>query len=85
MSLSRRSLLYTAAAAALPAEGGARVSLGCETLPYRAHPLRRALEGIQKAGYRFVMPFSSHAGKAVFAPSLSAAGGLTWTTTRRRW
>jgi sugar phosphate isomerase/epimerase len=71
MSLSRRSLLLSGAAAALAAERSARHRLGCQTLPYRAHPLSRALEGIRKAGYRFVMPYHTHADKTVFAPSLT--------------
>jgi sugar phosphate isomerase/epimerase len=73
MILSRRTLLQTAAAAAVPAKAAVPAPLGCQTLPYRAHPLQRALEGVQKAGYRFVMPFSTHAGKAFFAPSLNAS------------
>ncbi len=47
--------------------------LGCQTLPYRAYPLRRALEGIQKAGYRFVHPFHTHEGKPAFTPDMTAA------------
>jgi len=46
--------------------------LGCQTLPYRGQPLSRALEGIRKAGYQYVMPFHSHAGQPAFAPSLTA-------------
>jgi sugar phosphate isomerase/epimerase len=66
-------MLQAAAAVALPAMPAARYRLGCQTLPYRGYPLVRALEGIRKAGYGFVMPYQTHANKVVFAPSLSAA------------
>jgi sugar phosphate isomerase/epimerase len=49
-----------------------RFQLSCQTLPYRALPLRRALEGIQKAGYKYVMLYQTHAGQPVFTPALSA-------------
>jgi sugar phosphate isomerase/epimerase len=71
VSISRRSFLESATVAMMPAERVARYRLGCQTLPYRAHPLPRALEGIRKAGYRFVMPYQTHANKTVFAPSLT--------------
>ncbi len=70
---SRRVFLKSAAALA----AGARAStaraandhqFGCQTLPYRALPLERALEGIRKAGYRYVMPNGAHAGRNVFTP-----------------
>jgi sugar phosphate isomerase/epimerase len=47
--------------------------LGCQTLPYAAHPLARALEGIRKAGYRYVMLNQVHAGQPAFTPALSPA------------
>jgi sugar phosphate isomerase/epimerase len=49
-----------------------RYQLGCQTLPYRTFSLARALEGIRKAGYRYVMPTPSHQGKPVFTPELTA-------------
>jgi sugar phosphate isomerase/epimerase len=78
MRLTRRRLLEMTAApmglAALPARAAeASYQLGCQTLPYRAHPMARALEGIRKAGYRYVMPYSTHQGQAVFTPSLAPA------------
>jgi len=62
----------TAAALSTPARAGAAYQLGCQTLPYRALPMARALEGIQKAGYKYVMPHYTHAGKDVFTPGLPA-------------
>ena len=38
------------------------LELGAHTLPYRAHPLSRALEGIAGAGYRYVGIWNEHAG-----------------------
>lgn len=72
---SRRRFLQTAAAlgAASSLAAAPQYQLGCETLPYRAFPLERALEGIRKAGYRYVMPYHMHAGKVVFGPSLTSA------------
>lgn len=54
------------------AAGEERCQLGCQTLPYRTYPLARALEGIRKAGYRYVMPFYTHADRPAFTPALSA-------------
>ncbi|MEB2360081.1 MAG: sugar phosphate isomerase/epimerase [Bryobacteraceae bacterium] len=72
---SRRRFLQTAAAfgAASSLAAAPKYQLGCETLPYRSFPLERALEGIRKAGYRYVMPYHTHAGKVVFGPSLTSA------------
>ena len=50
-----------------------RYMLGCQTLPYRAFPLERALEGIQKAGYKYVMINGDHQRKPAFSPALSAS------------
>ncbi|MBM3334746.1 sugar phosphate isomerase/epimerase, partial [Candidatus Sumerlaeota bacterium] len=50
----------------------ARYQLSCQTLPYRSFPLQRALQGIRDAGYRYVMPYSTHAGQPAFSPALSA-------------
>lgn len=75
---SRRDFLRgaagVAAAAALstPARAETAYQLGCQTLPYRALPMARALEGIHKAGYKYVMPHYTHAGKDVFTPGLPA-------------
>ncbi len=77
MTESRRTFLKTAAALAgaayVPFPGRAEESyqLGCQTLPYRGLPLARAVEGIRKAGYKYVMPYYVHAGKTVFSPENS--------------
>ncbi|MGE5646512.1 MAG: sugar phosphate isomerase/epimerase family protein [Acidobacteriota bacterium] len=74
--LTRRSFLQAAAALGVAAPGAPAapaLELGCQTLPYRALPLDRALEGIRKAGYKYVMPYYTHAGKNVFTPDLPAA------------
>lgn len=79
MTESRRSFLKNAAAlagaAAVPfsARAAEKYQLGCQTLPYRGLPLARAVEGIQKAGYKYVMPYYVHAGKSVFAPDNTAS------------
>lgn len=39
-----------------------RLELGAHTLPYRAFPLARALEGIARAGFRYVGIWNEHAG-----------------------
>ena len=59
--------------AAMPAWAAEPCQFGCQTLPYRAHPVARALEGIRQAGYRYVMLHSTHQGQPVFSPSLSPA------------
>jgi sugar phosphate isomerase/epimerase len=84
MAYTRRAFLKQAALAAgtgvavSSSDGAAgenpRYRLGCETLPYRSYPLARALEGIRKAGYRYVMPFQTHAGQPAFNPLAPAAG-----------
>lgn len=43
--------------------GGLAIELGAHTLPYRAHPLARALEGIARAGYHYVGIWNEHAGE----------------------
>jgi sugar phosphate isomerase/epimerase len=76
MSTTRRRFLLGATALSSTALAGAqpsRYQLGCETLPYRGLPITRAIEGIRKAGYRYVMPYHTHAGEAVFAPSTPPA------------
>jgi sugar phosphate isomerase/epimerase len=78
MELTKRKFLKQltglAAFAGLPARAAERYQLGCQTLPYRAFPFSRALEGIRKAGYRYVMPSSTHEGKPAFAPALTSSG-----------
>ena len=70
---TRRQFLAAATVAPIAAGAAERYRLGCQTLPYRALPLERALQGIRKAGYRYLHPFHSHAGRTVFGPSLTAA------------
>lgn len=41
------------------------IKLACMTLPYASHSLERALEGISKAGYRYVAFGLAHAGAEV--------------------
>ena len=79
MELTRRHFLNTAAgaaglAAAISASAQAKTyRLGCQTLPYRALPVSRALEGISKAGYKYVMLNADHQKKPAFSPVLSAS------------
>jgi sugar phosphate isomerase/epimerase len=47
--------------------------LGCQTLPYQNLPLPRAIEGIRKAGYRYIQVYQRHAGRMVFAPETPRA------------
>ncbi len=42
-----------------------RLELGAQTLPYRAFPFDRALEGIARAGFRYVGVWNDHAGGPV--------------------
>jgi len=77
MPLSRREMLMGGAGAVLTAAAsrgptGEPYRLGCQTLPYQFLPFDRALEGIKRAGYKYVMLGSAHQKKPVFAPSLSA-------------
>ncbi len=77
MNVTRREWLLKAGAGTLAA-GLVRASspqpyrLGCQTLPYQNLPFERALEGIKKAGYKYVMLGSNHQKKPVFSPALSA-------------
>ena len=79
MELTRRHFLNTAAgaaglAAAVSATAQAKTyQLGCQTLPYRALPVTRALEGISKAGYKYVMLNADHQKKPAFSPVLSSS------------
>jgi L-ribulose-5-phosphate 3-epimerase len=72
-SLLNRREFAALASAAFFQPGSESYRLGCQTLPYRALPLSRALEGIRKAGYRYVMLNATHEGKPVFTPALSSA------------
>lgn len=80
MNTSRRGFVLSVAAAA--AVAAPPPELGCATLPYSAQPLDRALEGIRRAGYRYVLPYSTHERKPVFTPALSAGERLA---LRRRF
>ncbi|HEV2122476.1 MAG TPA: sugar phosphate isomerase/epimerase family protein [Chloroflexota bacterium] len=57
-----------------PHSGAAeRIELGAHTLPYRAYPFERALEGIAGCGYRYVGIWNDHAGTSVVAPDAGEA------------
>lgn len=61
--MTRRDLLKASALApALLQSAGSRTKfqLACMTLPYAAFPLERALQGIQKAGYKYVAWGTTH-------------------------
>ena len=78
MNLTKRQFLNHAAGlaglAGLPLRAASEpYQLGCQTMPYRSYPLSRALEGIRKAGYRYVMPSSTHERKPLFVPTLTSA------------
>jgi sugar phosphate isomerase/epimerase len=66
--MTRRELLHAAAlcgpAASLAQGAPTRFQIGCMTLPYARFPLARALEGIAKAGYRYVGLGTTHAESA---------------------
>src|SRR5688500_14685048 len=51
----------------------ARIELGAHTLPYRAVPFERALEGIARAGFRYVGVWNEHADGPVVPPDAGAA------------
>jgi len=75
--LTRRNVLLAggeALASGLLRAAAAPYQLGCQTLPYQNLPFERAIEGIGKAGYKYVMLGSNHQKKPVFAPSLPAEG-----------
>jgi sugar phosphate isomerase/epimerase len=69
MSLGAAILPRSVQSAATSSE---KYQLSCQTLPYRRFPLRRALEGISKAGYKYVMLYQTHEEKPAFTPALSA-------------
>lgn len=45
--------------------------IGCQTLPYSELPLKRALEGIARAGFEYVCFGTTHEGQPVPAPEAS--------------
>ncbi|QHW33695.1 sugar phosphate isomerase/epimerase [Paenibacillus rhizovicinus] len=49
------------------------VKLACMTLPYAAHPFERALEGIARAGYRYVAFGTPHRNASVVDPEDQAS------------
>ncbi|MBI4873111.1 MAG: TIM barrel protein [Acidobacteria bacterium] len=58
--MTRRELLVASGAAALPASAATSFQIACMTLPYSQFPLARALEGIQRTGYKFVAWGTTH-------------------------
>lgn len=53
--MKRRHFLAAALPSLALAQGApTRFQLACMTLPYSAHPMERALEGIRRAGYNYV-------------------------------
>lgn len=58
--MTRRELLAAPALAAAES-GQTRFQIGCMTLPYAQFPLDRALQGIARAGYRYVGWGTTHA------------------------
>ena len=63
------------------AASGARIELGAHTLPYRAHPFDRALEGIAARGFGYVGIWNDHGGSPVVPPD---AGPAQIDAVRRR-
>src|ERR1044072_6001112 len=73
--ISRRILLgggVGSATALLCATAAERRQLGCMTMVYRAHSFTRALDGIAKAGFKYVAPSRSHEGKDLFVATISS-------------
>jgi sugar phosphate isomerase/epimerase len=60
MSINRRGFLACAGAAALNANTETQFQLACMTLPYARFPFQRALEGIKKAGFKYVAWGTTH-------------------------
>src|SRR5690242_21439281 len=61
MVMTRRSFLVSSAALAQPQTARpTNFQIACMTLPYSPFPLQRALEGIARAGYRFVAWGTTH-------------------------
>jgi sugar phosphate isomerase/epimerase len=61
--------------------GEQALELGAHTLPYRAYPLARALEGIARAGFRYTGIWNDHAGAALVPPD---AGPPAMRAVRRQ-
>ena len=59
-----------------------RIQLGAHTLPYRAHSLDRALEGIARAGYRYAGLWNDHADRPLIPHDAPAS---TIDDVRRRF
>src|SRR5690242_21389305 len=61
MVMTRRSFLVSSAALAQPQTARpTNFQIACMTLPYAQFPMQRALEGIARAGYRFVAWGTTH-------------------------
>lgn len=59
--MRRRQFLAAALPGLALAQGApTRFQLACMTLPYSAHPMERALEGIRRAGYSYVAWGTNH-------------------------
>ena len=67
--ISRRTLLGSIAVGAAPGllrgAPAEQRKLACMTMVYRGHSFTRALEGIAKAGFKYVAPSRNHQGKDV--------------------
>src|SRR5215472_7121864 len=59
-ALTRRGFLLSSAAALAQTARPTNFQVACMTLPYSAFPLQRALEGVARAGYRFVAWGTTH-------------------------
>lgn len=89
--MTRRTFLAssTALAAQVAQPGLTRFQIGCMTLPYAPFPLDRALEGIARAGYKFVAWGTTHRDKSgtnvpVLAVDAPAADARTLAERCRR-
>lgn len=75
--ISRRTLLGSIAVGAAPGllRGAPteQCKLACMTMVYRGHSFTRALEGIAKAGFKYVAPSRNHQGKDVFVATMSSS------------
>src|SRR6476661_6292685 len=69
-SLSRRAFLLSSAALAQTAKP-TNFQIACMTLPYAQFSMQRALEGIARAGYRYVAWGTTHIEAGVKKPALA--------------
>jgi sugar phosphate isomerase/epimerase len=69
-SLSRRAFLLSSAALAQTAKP-TNFQIACMTLPYAQFSMQRALEGIARAGYRYVAWGTTHMEAGVKKPALA--------------